>query len=144
MVLTSEPGRRELPGKCAKRDPSFLERSDGGAAQWWWWGFGIKKKVYKEASFSEVGKKKLLICPTATVRARICAEHEHVLIVSKCVSCDARRLKTNKKSRDWIGSPAQTSPTPAWFAAAPTWRACEGRTREAEEERGKRLLREGD
>lgn len=101
MVLTSEPGRRELPGKCAKRDPSFLERSDGGAAQrwwswWWWWWFGIKK-VYKEASFSEVGKKKLLNCPTATMRARIYTEHEHVLIVSKSVSCDAHRFFFLKK-----------------------------------------------
>lgn len=32
MVLTLEPDRSELPGKCAKRDPSpFLERNDGGA-----------------------------------------------------------------------------------------------------------------
>lgn len=55
MVLTLEPDRRELLGKCAKSDPSsFLERNDGGAAQRW--GFGIK--VYKEASFSEVIKKK--------------------------------------------------------------------------------------
>lgn len=45
MVLTFEPDRRELPGKCAKTDPSsFLERNDGGAAQRW--GFGIK--VYKK------------------------------------------------------------------------------------------------
>lgn len=60
-------------------------------------GFGIKKKVYKEASFSEVGKKKLLICPTATVRARIYTEHQHVLIVSKSVSCDAHRFFFFKK-----------------------------------------------
>lgn len=53
MILTFEPDRRELPGKCAKRDPSsFWERNDGAAQRW---GFGIR--VYKEASFSEVKKK---------------------------------------------------------------------------------------